>query len=239
MQSPRKRASPDDLGRNRSAQPGDRQPVFVYGSHLWFPRFRYTCHSATLDNCAVARLEGYRVTFDKRSLKFGGSGKATIAASPGDHAWGVVYWVHPEDRVCLDIEEGVPSNRRADWGKEVAIDQVPTLSERTYIPTTVSVAIANGEVLHPRAYVATAKAREGSEAPFDWYRCLVVEGARKWGIPEEYIRRIEDVAVKVDSDPQQDSPDKGAYWLRMEWSPRPPTQSQKAPSPPHITSKGE
>jgi hypothetical protein len=36
--------------------------------------------------------------------------------------------------------------------------------------------------------------------PYDWYRDLVIAGAREHGLPEEYVRILEKVATVMDSD---------------------------------------
>jgi len=52
----------------------------------------------------VARLDGYRLAFTRRSVRTG-SGVADIVGAPGSTVWGVVYEIGEEDLAALDRKE--------------------------------------------------------------------------------------------------------------------------------------
>jgi hypothetical protein len=49
-------------------------------------------------------------------------------------------------------------------------------------------------------YLAAPAALDDTLRPFDWYRDLVVAGARLLGFPPAYVVRVEIVAVEADPD---------------------------------------
>jgi gamma-glutamylcyclotransferase len=58
---------------------------------------------------AIARLENYRLEFDRDKSEVWRGASATITESPGDHVWGVVWTMNKADLASLDIQEGVDS----------------------------------------------------------------------------------------------------------------------------------
>lgn len=156
-----------------SASDGDR--YFAYGSNLYLPRMQRRVPSAL--PLTVAQLPGYRLTFGKRSRD--GSAKCTIepAEAPEETVWGVIYRIDPGERPRLDEAEG-PRYELIDL-------EVVTPDEE-------------------RVAVFTYRARPeylGHAWPYDWYRDLVLEGARQHALPAEYITRIAAVTGVPDPDP--------------------------------------
>ena len=71
---------------------------FAYGSNLAPERLQNRVGS--LQHHGVARLDGYRLTFDKRGRD--GSGKANLQEDALGSVWGVVYAFEPEGWRELD-----------------------------------------------------------------------------------------------------------------------------------------
>lgn len=63
-----------------------------------------------LEAVFAARLDDYRLTFDKRAEQFGGAGVANIVRSPGDVVHGTLNAMSDDGLDVLDHYEGVASN---------------------------------------------------------------------------------------------------------------------------------
>jgi gamma-glutamylcyclotransferase (GGCT)/AIG2-like uncharacterized protein YtfP len=111
---------------------------------------------------APALLRGRRLTLDKRGAD--GSGKANLAPDRGALVWGVVYAFRAETWTALDAFE--PDYERV----EVAVE-------------------LSGVALRAVTYASERITRD--PVPHDWYKRLIVEGAREHGLPAEWIARLE------------------------------------------------
>ncbi len=109
----------------------------------------------------TGQIAGYRLALDKRGAD--GSGKANLVHDPGSVVWGVVYCIDAADWAGLDAHE--PGYARIDV--EVATP-LRRLAAKTY-----------------RARVLTDE-----PVAFDWYKRLIVEGAREHGLPPEWLETL-------------------------------------------------
>jgi hypothetical protein len=149
--------------------------VFSYGSNMLTRRLRDRAPSAT--PIGVGQLNGYTLRWHKRSRK-DGSGKCDIVATgvASDCVHGVIFAIDADDKRGLDNAEGL--GHGYDEKRVVAlVDGVPV--------TAV-------------AYVATDI--DPSLRPYDWYKALVVAGAREHRLPAEYVRALEAVRSVPDPD---------------------------------------
>jgi len=108
-----------------------------------------------------ARIAGYRLALDKRGAD--GSGKANLARDPGARVWGVVYSIEVEHWERLDACE--PGYGRVEvevWTPE------RSLVAETYL----------------------ARVRTDDPVAFDWYKRLILEGAREHGLPADWIETL-------------------------------------------------
>ena len=145
---------------------------FAYGSNLWQPRLE--CRVGRVRALGVARLAGYTLRWNKRSTD--GSGKCDIVPVAGDEVLGVVYELDERKIKDLDRIEGVGAGYdRADVRVELG-----------------------GEAVTACAYIATQV--DDTLLPYDWYRHLVLAGARQHGLPAAYIARLGDQRFQVDPD---------------------------------------
>lgn len=118
------------------------------------------------------RIADYRLALDKRGSD--GSGKANLVAEPGAGVWGVVYAIDAQDWTHLDAHE--PGYDRI--GVEV----------RT-------------PLRHLSAWTYRARIRTDDPVAFDWYKRLIVEGAREHGLPPEWLEAL--VALPERPDPRK------------------------------------
>jgi gamma-glutamylcyclotransferase (GGCT)/AIG2-like uncharacterized protein YtfP len=155
---------------------------FAYGSNMLDERLRH------LTRCPSARLlgtgsaGGWRLAFVKRGAD--GSGKATMlrSARASDRVHGVLFSIDLAERAVLDRVEG-PGYERLD---DLAVDR------HDGVRTQASV------------YVAREGAIDPTLVAFDWYRALVIAGARRHRLPADIIAEIESVPVRPDPNPARE-----------------------------------
>lgn len=122
----------------------------------------------------VARIAGYRLALDKRGAD--GSGKANLAPARGAGVWGVVYSIDLEHWPQLDAcEPGYHRVEVAVWTPQ------RTLAAQTY-----------------RARILT-----GDPVAFDWYKRLILEGAREHRLPPAWLETLG--ALPERADPRSDA----------------------------------
>jgi hypothetical protein len=150
---------------------------FAYGSNMLTERLRRRCPSANL--LGVATVENWAFTFSKRSKH--GCGMGTISQSAGSKLFGVVFEIEERERNKLDAAEGLGYGYDRDDAFAVQMRD----SSQILITTTY---IAN-----PSHYDLTLK-------PFDWYRALVIAGAKQHALPSDYVGTLEGTASIPDSE---------------------------------------
>ena len=112
-----------------------------------------------------ARLDGHRLTFEKRGRD--GSGKANFAPDPKAAVWGVLYALEPSEWSLLDsFEPG-------------------------YDRVTIDVILESGESRSAETYSAIAPER--GLMPLTGYKQFICEGALEHGLPEGYRANLEAV----------------------------------------------
>ncbi|MFP3882156.1 MAG: gamma-glutamylcyclotransferase family protein [Actinomycetota bacterium] len=154
---------------------------FAYGSNLCRSRMRERVPGATFGS--VTRLPMHTLRFHKRSKDESGKADAYFTGDSADEVWGVIVEVPDDERNALDRAEGLGQG---------------------YTERDVTVYDLSGEAHQVTAYIADESAIDPSLRPYDWYKMLVVEGARAHGLPEQYI---EDLAKTEDlPDPLESRP---------------------------------
>ncbi len=117
-----------------------------------------------------ASIEDLRLSFNK--LGEDGSGKCNIVKSQGDFVYGVVYQISKLQKEMLDN------------------------FERGY--STMSLQIPHvGECV---SYSAIAVTDDNIYLPYDWYKKLVLIGAKRYGFPPKYIAMLEKQKIREDPD---------------------------------------
>ncbi len=150
-----------------------RLSYLAYGSNLHLVRLARRAPSARA--LVLVELEGWSLRFHKRGRD--GSGKCNLLRTglAQDAAYGVLYEIAASDKLALDRAEG-PGYREAEL--EIAY---------------------SGKRLRVFTYLARGSHVEETLKPFDWYKALVLAGARAHGMPVEYLRAIEQIEERLDS----------------------------------------
>jgi gamma-glutamylcyclotransferase (GGCT)/AIG2-like uncharacterized protein YtfP len=146
----------------------------AYGSNLHPQRLRRRTPSAQL--AGTTALPGWKLYFNKLS-HVDGSGKCHIlyTGEPTDGVHAAVYRLSPDDKPGLDSIEGLGHGYKEH-----------TLGIEPF-----------GEVF---LYLAEPGAARRPVKPLDWYKQLVVAGARYHRFPDDYISTIEAVESTHDPD---------------------------------------
>jgi len=137
---------------------------FAYGSNLWQPRI--SCRVGAVRAVGVAQLDGHALAWHKRSKD--GSGKCDIVEDASSVVLGVIYELSDQKMTLLDEAEGVDNGYRR---------------------ITVAVRV-HGASMSATTYRADRGHVDPGAVPYDWYKEVVVAGARAHGLPEDYVARI-------------------------------------------------
>lgn len=110
-----------------------------------------------------ARLPNKRLVCNKKSTDC--SGKANLTDRAGDAVWGVLYEIDPAELDNLDAVEGGYTRMTLD----VITDQDSSVEAYVYISSELT----------------------DDPRPYDWYKALMVKGARENALPASYVRYLE------------------------------------------------
>ena len=145
---------------------------FAYGSNMSHDQICARCPSHKF--ICAAELPGYKLAFTRYSPKRE-CGVADIVPAPGQSVWGAVFDLSGEDLAALDRHEGAH------------------LTPPAYVRVQVRVAAADGCSLDAITFEVLDKAAS-EHAPSGEYLGLILDGARKWGLPQAYreaLRKFE------------------------------------------------
>jgi hypothetical protein len=115
--------------------------------------------------CPDARAIG-QVSLADWEVRIGTRGVATVVDVPGSQTWGVLWALSPSDERSLDHHEGVAAGRY-----------------RREILTVHGVETAHAALIYIEEFVDDG-------APLPGYLERILEGARAFGLPEEYCVRL-------------------------------------------------
>jgi gamma-glutamylcyclotransferase (GGCT)/AIG2-like uncharacterized protein YtfP len=149
---------------------------FAYGSNLHPERLTERVPSARLIGTGV--WSGRRLAFHKIGKDGSAKCDAPEATRPTDEVHGAIYELSQSDLERLDRIEG------AGTGYDRELVTVLSSSQ----PVTANVYLARPESIDPDLI------------PFDWYRLLVLTGARYHGIPKSTLSGIAAVPAVPDPD---------------------------------------
>lgn len=146
----------------------------AYGSNMDWSQMRERCPSTRF--VAAAKLKDHRLDFIRESTARD-CGVADAVPERGHEVWGVVYEIDERDLGQLDRSEGfAPGRKRNAYVRE---------ARHVY---------ADGDEENPIAafvYFAVRQARP--PLPGAEYKQLIVEGAKFWHLPEEYVQKLEKI----------------------------------------------
>ncbi len=141
---------------------------FAYGSNMSSARLHSRVASAKI--IGPAFLKDRRMLFNKHSKD--SSGKANLIESPGDVTWGVLYEIDIQDLGTLDKVEG-------------GYKRIP-----------VQVWKSDGKTVEAVTYVSTELTDD--HVAYEWYKDLLIAGAREHNLPQDYIAYLERLPSKPD-----------------------------------------
>jgi gamma-glutamylcyclotransferase len=153
---------------------------FAYGSNLHSAQMKERCPSATF--VCRAKLPAHRLAFTLKSLERR-CGVADVLYDKEKDVWGVVYEVSENELRDLDKDESFQPGRPDD--------QNAYTRENHYvwpegdIKRALLVWLYRG---HPQL---------DPPLPSYDYKRLIVEGARHWKLPVEYIRELETIQTAL------------------------------------------
>jgi gamma-glutamylcyclotransferase len=147
------------------------QWYFAYGSNLCIEQMiERTGPFPPAEAPRLARLPDYRLAFNVR----GEDGQAFAnLMSPGDGVLGVVYSCAPEALIKMDV------------------------FEKGYQRGSVRVVLENGDNLEAVTYFAEPVHVATGLRPRAEYLQRILRGARQHGLPEAYIREMEEIGLAV------------------------------------------
>ncbi len=152
--------------------------TFAYGSNMDFAQMRQRCPSAQF--ICIATLKNHRLVFTRKS-KDRGCGVSDAVPTPISTVWGVVYEITEYDLAVLDIKEGYRPSR--------------SLEDNSYNRRTETV-FQNGDETKPlNVEIYFAVPQENPPLPNQTYKDLIVNGAKHWNLPIDYITQLEQIKV--------------------------------------------
>ena len=157
-------------GITLTGNPRDEVWYFAYGANMHDSAFRVRRGMSPLE-WRAARAIGYRLRFNLEGRPRGRAAPANLCRDPQGEVWGVVYRITRAGLVHLDATEGVPGRR--------------------YRQLELDVQDVDGRTVQAVTYVADGAEKDGR--PSLRYITLLREGARAHGLPEHYVRFLEQV----------------------------------------------
>lgn len=157
-------------GLQLTGRPSDEIWYFAYGANMNDSAFLERRGMYPLQWCPGC-VRGYQLRFNLEGRPKGKAAPANICAEPNAEVWGVLYRITRANLVHLDATEGVPGPRyRHQWLNAQTID---------------------GQSMQAVAFIADGLEADGN--PSLRYITLLREGARSHGLPEHWLRHLDDV----------------------------------------------
>lgn len=154
---------------------------FAYGSNMDWTRMRDRCARAQF--LFKALLSEHQIEFTRYS-RTNRCGTADLTLARGKSVWGVVYHIEASDAEVLDKKEGVPINayRRQNVEVQTEGDRARKISAFTYV-------VCTKESPRPK--------------PSKTYLQHLLDGARRWQFPQDYIAMLQAVETLLPTGKEQ------------------------------------
>jgi len=148
---------------------------FAYGSNLDWERMKERCPSAEF--FCKASLPDYRIDFTRKSKKLN-CGVSDIIWDEDNKVYGVVYRINEIDLGKLDKREGY----------------IPQGDKNAYKRIEIMVLEEDNREKPITAFTYEVVKKEfGKHKPNRKYKDFIVNGAKFWDLPKEYIRFLENI----------------------------------------------
>ncbi|MFI5305165.1 MAG: gamma-glutamylcyclotransferase family protein [Nitrospiria bacterium] len=151
---------------------------FTYGSNLDCVQMRERCPSARFHG--IAQLKDHRLAFSRLSQKRK-CGVADAVSALGHSIWGVVYEISDTEVIALDSKEGFNPNR--------------PINKNSYVRNNCNVLIDGNERKSLFVWTYFAIKQQNPPLPDEKYKKLIIDGAKFWKLPEEYVKELEQIQV--------------------------------------------
>ena len=149
---------------------------FAYGSNLEWAQMKQRCRLAKF--VCRAKLPAYRLAFTLKSVSRD-CGVADVLPDQTREVWGVVYELPDNQLKKLDKREGYRPGRSYEKNQYTRQDQYVWPDGDAKRPLLVTLYLGNLQLDPP--------------LPSDDYKKLIVDGAKHWDLPAEYIRQLESI----------------------------------------------
>lgn len=150
--------------------PGGDVWYFAYGANMHDSAFRQRRGMRPLE-WRPGRMRGYRLRFNLEGRPKGKAAPANLSIAPDAEVWGVLYRITRQDLLRLDASEGVPGRRyRHLWTDAEDKD---------------------GNAVEAVTYIADGQETDGT--PSLRYITLLREAAEAHGLPEHYVRFLQQI----------------------------------------------
>jgi gamma-glutamylcyclotransferase (GGCT)/AIG2-like uncharacterized protein YtfP len=151
---------------------------FAYGSNMDAGQMKERCPSATF--VCRAKLPAHRLAFTLKSVERE-CGVADVVRDDTKDVWGVVYELPENELRDLDKDESFRPGRPGNQNEYTR--------ENHYV-------WPEGDAKRP-LLVALYRGHPQLDPPLPSYdyKRLIVEGAKNWNLPSEYIRELESIQV--------------------------------------------
>ena len=157
-------------GLRLRGHPEDDVWYFAFGANMHDSAFRDR-RRMTPREWRAGRMAGYRLRFNLDGRPKGRAAPANIEPAPGAEVWGVLYRISRRDLIRLDSSEGLPGTRYRHVWAVMEDDAGQPLEAVTYM----------------------ARGNEADGTPSLRYITLMREGARAHGLPDHWLRHLDDV----------------------------------------------
>lgn len=160
--------------------------VFSYGSNMdledlreWLIRHRFEEIKRLINQLrrtgVIAVIRGQRVVFNHISQGRGG-GTCNIEKCEEENIYGVTYYIDEKFIEIFDKKEGYPVSHTRD------LFQITLIKGNN-----------NEEYVNAWVYYATPEKIDKTLKPTIKYKNVVIKGAKHWGLPPEYIKKLEKI----------------------------------------------
>jgi len=147
---------------------------FAYGSNMHSAQMKERCPSARF--LCRAKLPSHRLAFTLKSIERG-CGVADVLYEEGKDVWGVIYELPEDELRDLDKDESFRPGQPDEQNKYTRENHY--LWPEGDAKRAILVTLYRG---HPQL-----------DPPSHEYKKLILEGARHWNLPAEYIRELESI----------------------------------------------
>ena len=153
---------------------------FAYGSNLEWAQMKQRCPLAKF--VCRAKLPAHRLAFTLKSVGRD-CGVADVLPDQTKDVWGVVYELPDNELKKLDKKEGYQPGKPYEKNQYTRRDQYVWPDGDAKRPLLVALYLGHPQLDPP--------------LPSDDYKRLIVDGAKHWNLPVEYIHQLESIQTEA------------------------------------------